>query len=206
MRIVRDEDFVSLYANNVALDGTVWDLQAVFGGLEKNESGQPIIKQHTMISMPWAVAKIACFHLALQIIVFERNHGPLRLPANVLPLLGTLKDGARNEPRIMAILEALIGPGNPELIAAQRAILASQAAIHAGQSPDETFNSGDGITPQADAPVLKRYWFVLYDPITRKRVREPVCSLSAEARIHQKRAAMSDGHIRWLTLTMKPNL
>jgi len=125
--IVRDPEFESLYANNVAIEGTTWDLQAIFGSLEKDPSGHPTIRQHTMVSMPWMVAKIACFHLALGIIAYESGNGVIRIPANVLPLVGNLTDQARNEPRIMAVLEALIGAGNPELMTALAAIQTSDA-------------------------------------------------------------------------------
>jgi|ERR1035438_8029320 hypothetical protein len=144
--IVRDGEFESIYANNVSIEGTTWDLQAVFGSLEKDATGHPIVNQHTMISMPWAVAKIACFHLALNIIVFEHNNGAIRLPVNVLPLVAGLTEGARHDPRIMAVFEALIGLGNPEAVTAQHAILAAQAAqsnvAESPENPDERMEIG----------------------------------------------------------------
>jgi hypothetical protein len=41
--------------------------------------------------------------------------------------------------------------------------------------------------------MLKRYWFALFDPVTRRQVGEPVCSTSTQGRIHRERQSKSDG-------------
>ena len=46
----RDEEFASLYANNVQLESSVWDLKIMFGQLDQAK-GPNVINQHTAMTM-----------------------------------------------------------------------------------------------------------------------------------------------------------
>jgi hypothetical protein len=112
----RTEEFESLYANNVLFEANVWDLKMIFGELRSGQTGAPEIAQHTSIAIPWAVAKIACIYLAINIIGFEEKNGPgaIRLVPSMLQML-SLNERAKADPRIMTIFTALMSVGNPEI-------------------------------------------------------------------------------------------
>ena len=110
----RNEDFEALYANHVHIEGNVWDLQMIFGQLQIGPSGDPVVQQHTSIAIPWQLAKVFCFQLAMNIIGYEETRGPIRLTDAVLPLVAGLSDTGRKNPRIMSIVTALVQTANPE--------------------------------------------------------------------------------------------
>lgn len=81
----QSEDFSSVYANNVAVEPTAWDLKLIFG-----ESAQGVIDQHTSVTLPWGVVKLLIHLLRSQVLAFEIQHGkinvlPGTLPAEVIP-------------------------------------------------------------------------------------------------------------------------
>ncbi len=111
----RTEGYEKLYANSVSFESNVWDIRAIFGQLLTNEHNEVVIEQHTSVAMPWTQAKIACFHMAINIIGWEQQYGPIRLPPQALPSAMGLTEMARNDPRVLAVLTALMGLGNPEI-------------------------------------------------------------------------------------------
>lgn len=113
-RIKRSENFETLYANTCMIEATVWDLKLLFGELMSDEQGG-VIEQHTGMTLPWTLVKILAFHLAINVIAFEEENGPIRLSAPMLPLISRLTAKAKADPRIMAILTALVAKSNPEL-------------------------------------------------------------------------------------------
>ena len=117
-RITRSEDFENLYANNFMVEATVWDLKVLFGQLMGDEQGG-IIELHTGMIMPWTVVKILAFHLALNVIAFENQNGPIRLAAPSVPLISNLTARSKADPRIMAIFTALMAMGNPEIFSVE---------------------------------------------------------------------------------------
>jgi len=112
----RSDEFEDLYANNVLFESTAWDLRMIFGQLKTGSSGEPKIEQHTSITIPWPVAKIACIYLALNIIGFEEINGAdsIHLIQQMLGML-RLNEHAKADPRIMTIFTALMSVGNPEI-------------------------------------------------------------------------------------------
>jgi hypothetical protein len=115
-RITRSEDFENLYANNFMVEATVWDLKVLFGQLMGDDQGG-MIELHTGMIMPWTLVKILAFHLALNVIAFENQNGPVRLAAPSVPLISNLTARSKADPRIMAIFTALMAVGNPEIFA-----------------------------------------------------------------------------------------
>jgi hypothetical protein len=117
-RFKRTEGFETLYANNVAFEANVWDMKLLFGELTSDEQGN-VIEQHTGMVLPWPLVKVLAFHLAINIVAFEDQHGPIRLATPILPLVTNLTAKSKADPRIMAIFTALMVGGNPELFSVE---------------------------------------------------------------------------------------
>lgn len=103
----RDEDFVSLYANNVQFEMSVWDLKLIFGQLDQRE-GKAAIEQHTSVTVPWFQAKLMSFFLQANVIAYEAEHGRIRIPAAVIPPdLPPLPPEQENNPQAQAVRERI---------------------------------------------------------------------------------------------------
>jgi hypothetical protein len=82
----RGEDYESLYANNVHLQPSEWDLKLTFGELDNDgKSGALFVDQHTSITMSWLQAKLFNYFLTLQLGVYEMAHGKIPIPSSVMP-------------------------------------------------------------------------------------------------------------------------
>lgn len=101
----RDEDdFEALYANNIQLQPSEWDIKAIFGELDFTDEGKPFVQQHTSIAIPWLQAKIFLYFLALQVGAHELQHGKIMIPASVLPPKPPLPEGElASDPLAMAV-------------------------------------------------------------------------------------------------------
>lgn len=82
LRNERSEDYASVYANNVTLEPSVWDLKLTFGELDQ---GVGTISQHTAVTIPWTVAKLFYFLLKTQIVAHEMQNGKIRIPNDLMP-------------------------------------------------------------------------------------------------------------------------
>ena len=102
----RDEDFVSLYANHVFFEPSVWDLKVVFGQLSQDE-GRAIIEQHTAITIPWPTAKLMSYFLNTQLLIHEGDNGRIQLPDGVLPPELEFPEDLESDPKAQAALETL---------------------------------------------------------------------------------------------------
>jgi hypothetical protein len=100
----RSEDFSEVYANNVTFEISAWDLKIIFGQLDQAIG---VIEQHTAITVPWALAKLALYHLRSQILAREMFWGPIRLTDDMLPTepVPPAKELSEN-PRFVALYEA----------------------------------------------------------------------------------------------------
>ena len=85
LKFERDENFESLYANNVQFESSVWDLQLVFGQLDQSIPKAAVVAQHTAITLPWPQATIAAYYLLINVIVQQSQNGPIQLPERVIP-------------------------------------------------------------------------------------------------------------------------
>jgi len=82
LRNERSEDYDSVYANNVTLEATFWDLKLSFGEVDQ---GMATISQHTGVTIPWSMAKIFAFLLQAQIIGYELQNGQIKIPRELIP-------------------------------------------------------------------------------------------------------------------------
>jgi hypothetical protein len=81
----RSEDFASLYANNIRLEPSVWDLKLIFGLLDLSTPGEVTVEQHSAISMAWSEAKVMTFYLLVHLTAHQADNGPIQVPFPVIP-------------------------------------------------------------------------------------------------------------------------
>jgi hypothetical protein len=74
----RDENFVTLYANNITFEAAIWDLKMIFGQLDQRD--KIVVEQHTAITIPWLQAKLLIYLLQVNVSVFEAEHGKIQVP------------------------------------------------------------------------------------------------------------------------------
>ncbi len=77
-----DEDIISAYANNVAIEQTVWDLKLIFGEFSGRSNS---VEWHTSMTLPWAQAKLLAYYLRVNIAVWELRNGLVKIPEPMLP-------------------------------------------------------------------------------------------------------------------------
>jgi hypothetical protein len=81
----RNEEFVSLYANNVMFRMTLFDLKMIFGQVDQREGNAVSVEQHTAITIPWIQAKLMIYFLQVNVAVFEAEHGKIKIPNRLMP-------------------------------------------------------------------------------------------------------------------------
>ena len=101
-RFERDEEFESLYANNVIIESSSLDATLVFGQLDTH-TGSPVIQQHTAVSLPWPTAKLLVYFLQVLIADQESQNGKVKIPIGILPPIIPVPEGAN--PRQQKVIE-----------------------------------------------------------------------------------------------------
>ena len=86
-QLIRDEDFTSLYANNIRFEGSVWDLKLLFGELDQSIKSDTteVVVIHTGMTIPWATAKLGLYYLGVQIALHEIQSGKIAINPRMLP-------------------------------------------------------------------------------------------------------------------------
>lgn len=79
-----DDVYREVYANNVYLEPSAWDLKAIFGQLDQRQ-GKVTIRQHTAVTVPWTQAKILMFWLRGYLEFHEKTQGKVIIPPNGIP-------------------------------------------------------------------------------------------------------------------------
>jgi hypothetical protein len=82
-----EEDFASLYANNIMYEASVWDLKLIFGQLDQKliEGHGQTVDYHTAITLPWSTVKSMIYFLRVNLATHEAEAGPVKLPERVVP-------------------------------------------------------------------------------------------------------------------------
>jgi hypothetical protein len=80
----RDEDFASLYANNIWYESSAWDLRLLFGQLDQSK-GPNVVAQHTAIALSWLQVKLMIYYLQINLALHEVQNGRVAIPASVMP-------------------------------------------------------------------------------------------------------------------------
>ncbi|MGH9345483.1 MAG: DUF3467 domain-containing protein [Terriglobia bacterium] len=107
LKVVRDEDFASLYANNIQFELSAWDFRLLFGELDQID-GAAIIRQHTAMTIPWSSVKLLIYFLQANLSIYEAANGFVRIPHDVIPPPPTnlyTPEQLENNPRARATVE-----------------------------------------------------------------------------------------------------
>jgi hypothetical protein len=103
--VIRHEDYVTLYANNVQFQPWDSDLRMTFGELDLRK-GKVVTEQHTAISISWLQAKIMLYFLGLQVAVQEIANGKIKIPDRLFPPEPTPPSGDfENDPVAIKVYE-----------------------------------------------------------------------------------------------------
>jgi hypothetical protein len=84
VELVRDDDFTTLYANNIQAEMSVWDLKVTFGILDQSVRPNKVV-QHTAINLPWAQVKLITYYLQVAILLHEVQNAKIHLPQSLIP-------------------------------------------------------------------------------------------------------------------------
>ena len=96
LEFTRDADFVSLYANNIQFESSVWDLKIIFGQLNQ-VNGRTRVDQHTAVSISWMQAKLTAYYLIVNFMFQQLRLGDIRMPADLIPVRPDPADPAFDE-------------------------------------------------------------------------------------------------------------
>lgn len=77
---VRTERFRQIYANNMQVGFSSWDLAITFGEITGEQDGKPIIEETVRVIMTREIAKILSTILKNHIDLYEEHFGELRMP------------------------------------------------------------------------------------------------------------------------------
>lgn len=80
----RDSHFTSVYANNVQMHTTAWDVSLVFGKFDQH-LGQRKVRQSTEVTMAWAETKAVCYLILSNMAFYEAVNGPIAIPIAMRP-------------------------------------------------------------------------------------------------------------------------
>jgi hypothetical protein len=82
----KSDDFANGYANNVALESSLWDLRMIFGQNDQ-QLGMNAVVQHTSVTLPWPQVKVLKYFLDSNLLTYEVQHGRIHIPPNIVPAL-----------------------------------------------------------------------------------------------------------------------
>jgi hypothetical protein len=108
-KLQRTEDFISRYANNVRFENSVWDLKIIFGDLDQSQ-GDELIRQHTLITLPWSTVKLLIYYLRANLAIQEKQNGKVKMSFKVwppLPDLTAVPQDAADYPQFKAAAEIM---------------------------------------------------------------------------------------------------
>jgi hypothetical protein len=83
--IRRDPNFVSLYANNVVVESTAFDMKLVFGVIDLRNPLDPAVDQQAGVNLSWPEVKLLLYWMKVHLAAHEGENGKVKLPASVLP-------------------------------------------------------------------------------------------------------------------------
>jgi hypothetical protein len=82
--IHRNPDFIERYANNIAVESSIWDLKLIFGILDQTTT-PATIGRYAAVNIPWQQAKLLAYFLQLNVLFHERANGTIKLPDGIMP-------------------------------------------------------------------------------------------------------------------------
>ena len=85
IRNIPFHNFLSTYANNVAVQSNFFDVSMTFGEMLSQDEGVLTVEQRVKVTMTWAHAKIYLATLVDQLEKYENTFGPVSIPAQAFP-------------------------------------------------------------------------------------------------------------------------
>lgn len=76
----RTDRFRQVYANNMRVNMSTWDLGITFGEIIGDRDGQPIIEETVRVLMTKEIAKVLQMILKGHIEAFEAQYGEIKIP------------------------------------------------------------------------------------------------------------------------------
>ena len=95
---LKSPDFRQVYANNMRLNVSPWDLGITFGEIAGEQEGKPIIRETVKIYLTREIAKILSILLKNHIDAFESQFGELKMPFVVVDDTNTESAEPQSEP------------------------------------------------------------------------------------------------------------
>jgi hypothetical protein len=80
----KHDDISADYANSFAIEATVWDVKTRFGEYSDQSKS---VAWHSETTMPWATAILLAHYLQLNIALYEKENGKIRVPMSAIPPL-----------------------------------------------------------------------------------------------------------------------
>jgi hypothetical protein len=77
---IRTERYRQLYANNMQLGFSTWDLGITFGEIVGEKDGKPVVEETVKILMTREIGKILATLLQTHFALFEAQFGEIKLP------------------------------------------------------------------------------------------------------------------------------
>ena len=77
---VRTDRYRQLYANNLSVSLTTWDVALTFGEIIGEQEGKPIIEETTKILITREMTKVLATLLNTHIRLYEERFGEIKLP------------------------------------------------------------------------------------------------------------------------------
>jgi hypothetical protein len=74
------EGLPSIYANNIAIGNTVFDVRIIFGEVQNSSATKLTVNQRAQVTMSWLQAKILWEFLGRHINAYEDKNGKLMVP------------------------------------------------------------------------------------------------------------------------------
>ena len=104
----RADNFFEMYANNVAFESSIWDLNVVFGVFDQTPNVPPF-KQLGAVRIPWQQAKLMAYMLAMNVAFHETQNGPIKVPEGVAPpnISKFVADTLPNDAKAQAMAERI---------------------------------------------------------------------------------------------------
>lgn len=77
---VRADGYRQIYANNMSVGFSSWDLGITFGEIVGEKDGQPVIEETVKVLMTREIAKVLAKILTNHIALYEAQFGEIKLP------------------------------------------------------------------------------------------------------------------------------
>lgn len=78
---VRTESFQNIYANNMALSFSSWDVSIIFGEIIGEKDGKPIIEEVVKVTMTREMTKVLATLLLANLKGYEQQFGEIKIPS-----------------------------------------------------------------------------------------------------------------------------